>query len=91
VQHCLVGSEMCIRDRSKDEVEEYKEKDPILQVAKTILENNFATQEELDAIDSKINLIVEESVKFAEESPWPNDDEVLKDVYVDSNYEFIVD
>lgn len=77
--------------RSKDEVEEYKEKDPITRVANTILENNFASQSDLDAIDAKINLIVEESVKFAEESPWPNEDEVLKDVYIDENYEFIVD
>ena len=77
--------------RSKDEVEEYKAQDPITQVTATILKNKFATQEDLDLIDAKIDSIVEESVKFAEESPWPNDDEVLKDVYVDSNYEFIVD
>lgn len=77
--------------RSKDEVEEYKAQDPIIKVTKTILQNKFATQADLDAIDSKINTLVEESVKFAEESPWPNDDEVLKDVYIDSNYEFIVD
>jgi pyruvate dehydrogenase E1 component alpha subunit len=77
--------------RSKDEVEEYKEKDPLTRVANTILENKFATQADLDAIDAKINLIVEDSVKFAEESPWPNDDEVLKDVYIDDKYEFIVD
>ena len=77
--------------RSKEEVEEYKAKDPITTVTKTILENDFATQEDLDAIDAKINDVVEACVKFAEESPWPNDDEVLKDVYVDSKYEFIVD
>ena len=77
--------------RSKDEVEEYKAQDPIIKVTKTILQNKFATQADLDAIDNKINTLVEESVKFAEESPWPNDDEVLKDVYIDSNYEFIVD
>lgn len=77
--------------RTKEEVDEYRAKDPITQVAETILSNGFATQEDLDAIDAKINLIVEESVKFAEESPLPNDDEVLKDVYIDSNYEFIVD
>lgn len=77
--------------RAKEEVEEYKDKDPINAVAKTILENNYATQQEIEAIDAKINAIVEESVKFAEESPLPNDDEVLKDIYVDANYEFIVD
>ncbi|WP_438945614.1 pyruvate dehydrogenase (acetyl-transferring) E1 component subunit alpha [Sediminibacterium sp.] len=77
--------------RSKEEVEEYKDQDPITKVANTILENGFATQAELDAIDARINAMVDESVRFAEESPWPNDDEVLKDVYIDQNYPFIVD
>ncbi len=77
--------------RSKDEVEEYKDQDPIIKVRKTILDNNFATEEVLQAIDEKINGIVEASVKFAEESPWPDDSEVLKDVYIDQNYPFIID
>ena len=77
--------------RSKDEVEEYKDQDPIIKVRKTILENNFATEAALQEIDDKINGIVEASVKFAEDSPWPDDSEVLKDVYIDQNYPFIVD
>jgi pyruvate dehydrogenase E1 component alpha subunit len=77
--------------RTKEEVEEYKEQDPISKVQKTILENNFATEADLAAIDAKINAVVEESVRFAEESPWPDDSEVLKDVYIDQNYPFIVD
>jgi pyruvate dehydrogenase E1 component alpha subunit len=77
--------------RTKEEVDEYKNQDPISKVATTILENKFATQEELAAIDARISAIVEESVKFAEESPWPDDNEVLKDVYVNDNYEFDID
>jgi pyruvate dehydrogenase E1 component alpha subunit len=77
--------------RTKDEVEEYKDQDPIIKVRKTILENNFATEAALQEIDEKINGIVEASVKFAEDSPWPDDNEVLKDVYIDQNYPFIVD
>lgn len=77
--------------RSKDEVEEYKNQDPITKVAKTILDNKYASEADLKAIDDKINAIVEASVKFAEESPWPDDNEVLKDVYIDQNYPFIVD
>lgn len=77
--------------RSKDEVEEYKNQDPITKVAKTILDNKYASEADLKAIDDKINAIVEASVKFAEESPWPDDSEVLKDVYIDQNYPFIVD
>ncbi len=77
--------------RTKDEVEEYRAKDPIALLLKNILENNIATQEEIDQINTRVDQAVTESVKFAEESPWPNDDEVLKDVYVDKNYPFIVD
>src|SRR5215210_3854817 len=76
--------------RTKDEVEEYKQRDPIEMVLKTILENNFATQEELDGINKRVSDQVADSVKFAEESPWPADDELLKDVYADENYPFIV-
>jgi pyruvate dehydrogenase E1 component alpha subunit len=77
--------------RTKEEVEEYKNQDPLVQVSKTILENQFATEAELQAIDAKIDAIVQESVRFAEESPWPDDSEVLKDVYIDQNYPFITD
>ena len=77
--------------RTKDEVEEYKNQDPITKVANTILANKYATEAELKAIDDKIMAIVEGSVKFAEESPWPDDSEVLKDVYIDQSYPFIVD
>lgn len=77
--------------RTKEEVEEYKGKDPIQIVLKKMLENKFASQEDIDNINKRVDAIVAESVKFAEESPWPDDDEVLKDVYVDKNYPFIVD
>jgi pyruvate dehydrogenase E1 component alpha subunit len=77
--------------RSKDEVEEYKDKDPIQVVLKTILTNNLASQADIDAINARVDAIVAESVKFAEESPWPDDSEVLKDVYMDENYPFIID
>ncbi len=77
--------------RSKEEVDEYKQQDPIHKVVTTILENKYATQEELSVIDERINLVVEESVKFAEESPWPDDSEVYKDVYIDQTVEFDID
>ena len=77
--------------RTKEEVDEYRGKDPIQQVLKTILDHKFATQDEINEINRRVDAIVDESVKFAEESPWPDDSEVLKDVYIDQNYPFIVD
>jgi pyruvate dehydrogenase E1 component alpha subunit len=75
--------------RSKEEVEEYKSKDPIEQIRKLILEKNYATESQLDEIDNGIKLEIEESVKFAEESPFPDDDELLKDIYAQHDYPFI--
>ncbi len=77
--------------RSKEEVDEYKHRDPIQQVLETILAKKFATQEEIDAINNRVADTVAQSVKFAEESPFPDDSEVLKDIYMDKNYPFIVD
>lgn len=75
--------------RTKQEVEDYKAKDPIKRVADTIIENNFATKKEIEKIDTKVKLIVEESVRFAEESPLPEKDELYKDVYIQKDYPFI--
>ncbi len=75
--------------RTKEEVEEYKRQDPIEQVRQTILENKFATEEELAAIDEKIMKQVEESVRFAEESKFPDPAEALTDVYEQKDYPFI--
>lgn len=77
--------------RKKEEVETYREQDPIEKVLKTIRENKFATEEEIEEINKRINETVENSVKFAEESPWPAEDELLKDVLTEENYPFITD
>src|SRR5688572_1091828 len=66
--------------RTKEEVEEYKHRDPIEIVKKAILEKKFATEKELEAIDQRILQQVEESVKFAEESKYPDPSEALKDI-----------
>jgi pyruvate dehydrogenase E1 component alpha subunit len=77
--------------RTKEEVEEYRGKDPISSLLKTVYDNNLATEEEIKAINERVDIAVADCVKFAEESPWPDDSEVLKDVYVDQNYPFITD
>lgn len=75
--------------RTKEEVEEYKAQDPIQDVLAKIKKNKFATDAEIKAIDDKVKAIVEESVQFAEESPYPEPHELYEDVYVEENYPFI--
>lgn len=77
--------------RSKDEVEEYKQKDPIESALQVILENKWATEAEIEVIQQRVELEVNDSVTFAEESPWPDDSEVYKDVYIQEDYPYVVD
>ena len=75
--------------RTKEEVAEWKLRDPIELIKDRILTNEIATQEELDAIDARIKQQVDEAVKFAEESPWPKPEEAFEDIYVQSDYPFL--
>jgi pyruvate dehydrogenase E1 component alpha subunit len=75
--------------RTKEELEAYKKRDPIEQVKDSILANGFATEKDLEAIEDQIKIKVEESVKFAEESPFPAEAESLHEVYEQKDYPFI--
>ncbi len=77
--------------RSKEEVEEYKERDPLNHVLNMLTTNQWASAEDIEKINEKVKLEVEESVRFAEESPYPDDSELYKDIYTDENYPYIVD
>lgn len=77
--------------RTKDEVEEYKQRDPIEVVKRTILSKKYASEKELEAIDQRILEKIDESVKFAEESDFPDPSQALKDVYVQEDYPFVLD
>ncbi len=77
--------------RTKEELEAYKMRDPIEQVKKTILDNKFRTEQELKDIDNAIKERVTESVKFSEESPFPPPEDAYKDVYMDSQYPYIME
>ena len=77
--------------RTKEELEDYRHRDAIEGVRHTILTNNFATEADLEAIDERIKVAVQESVEFAESSPYPTPDELYKDVYVQADYPYIHD
>jgi pyruvate dehydrogenase E1 component alpha subunit len=75
--------------RTKEELEEYKQQDPVEQVKRTILKNKWAKEEDLKEIDKAIKERVLETVKFAEESPWPDPSEAYTDNYLEADYPFI--
>lgn len=69
--------------RTREEVEEWRKRDPIPNLAQYLLSNGLATQQELDSIDQAVRAIVEESARFADESPDPPLDELWEHVLVD--------
>ncbi len=75
--------------RTKEELEDYRNQDPIESVRQTILENKFASEEDLQAIDDKIKQQVLESVEFAEKSPYPEASELFTDIYVQKDYPYL--
>ncbi len=77
--------------RTREEVEEYKQKDPIEQVKQHILKNKYATADELKSIDQLAKERVQAAVDFAEQSDFPDPNEAYHDVYADKNYPFIED
>jgi pyruvate dehydrogenase E1 component alpha subunit len=77
--------------RTKDEVKEYQEQDAILKVLATLQTNNWIDEKGIEEIEARVKAMVDESVKFAEESPYPEPEELFKDVYSEPNYPFIIE
>ncbi len=77
--------------RTKEEVEEYKAQDPIQRVLKTITDKKYATENELEKIQKRVKKEVDDAVKFAEESPFPDASELYEDVYSEPDYPFLRD
>jgi len=77
--------------RTKDELNSYKDKDPLETTKATILKKKYASEKALELMEDKIIEDVEASVEFAENSPLPDPSELFKDVYVEDNYPFIMD
>ncbi|MFW5658974.1 MAG: pyruvate dehydrogenase (acetyl-transferring) E1 component subunit alpha [Bacteroidota bacterium] len=76
--------------RTKDELNEYKDRDPIVQLKSYILDQELTSQDELDKIDDKVKARVKEAVEFAENSPVPDGKKLYENVYVD-DYPFLKD
>jgi len=72
--------------RTKEEMEEWRKRDPILLFKEKLIKMGVATPEELDGIYAKAKAEVEEAVKFAEESPYPDVSEAYTDVFVEAYY-----
>src|ERR671921_1083204 len=67
--------------RTKEEVEEWRQRDPIGLLEKKLLESGDVDEEKLDEIKGEAKETIDEAVKFADESEQPPEEELYTDVY----------
>ncbi|MES2779069.1 MAG: pyruvate dehydrogenase (acetyl-transferring) E1 component subunit alpha [Bacteroidota bacterium] len=77
--------------RTKEEVEEYKKKDPIEVIKLSIEKQKFADAAWFEEIETKIDAIIADAVEFSENSPYPEGSAIYEDVYSEPNYPFITE
>ncbi len=75
--------------RTKEEVAEWMEKDPIDHCLSVIKENKWLSEDEIQGVIDWVKTEVEESITFAENSPYPEAEELYKDVYTQEDYPYI--
>jgi len=75
--------------RTKEEVAEYKKIDPITQVLEIIKEKKYASADEIEAIGKDVKAKVAECEKFADESPYPEIQQLYDMVYEQEDYPFV--
>lgn len=67
--------------RTKEEEENWHDRDPIQRFGKLLLAEGVATQEELDQVEQLAEEAIQKSVDFALASPMPSPSELYEDVY----------
>lgn len=77
--------------RTKEELEAYKDRDPVIMIQSKIISEKIAAQKEVDAIIDAINIEVDNAMEFAENSSYPVPSELYEDNYTQKDYPYITD
>ena len=67
--------------RSEEEVQKWRDRDPIKLHTQRLIEQGIATQEEITEVQEGVAAAVEEALGFARESPYPDESDLLTDMY----------
>jgi pyruvate dehydrogenase E1 component, alpha subunit len=67
--------------RTRDEIRKYQERDPIVLFKDSLKESKVFNDKDFEEIEKQAVEAVDKALKFAEESPLPNESELLTDVY----------
>jgi pyruvate dehydrogenase E1 component alpha subunit len=67
--------------RTRAEIEKYQERDPIKLFRAKLEENDLLTEDDVKQLEEQIREQVERAVKFADDSPYPQPEELTTDIY----------
>jgi hypothetical protein len=68
--------------RTKEEVEEWRSRDPIVTFKDRLLEEDVISEDDYGKLDEKAVGVVDDAVEFADNSPFPDLDSLYDDIYV---------
>lgn len=68
--------------RTRDEIEEWRKRDPIIQFGSLLMREGVLVQEDITRVHEECDKQVAEAVRFAEDSPLPAPEALYEDVYV---------
>jgi pyruvate dehydrogenase E1 component alpha subunit len=69
--------------RNEEEVQRWRERDPLDNYPEKLLNESVITEEELDELRADVNAELEEAVEFARESPLPEPEEAYEGLYAE--------
>ncbi|MCK4617740.1 thiamine pyrophosphate-dependent dehydrogenase E1 component subunit alpha, partial [Candidatus Aerophobetes bacterium] len=69
--------------RTKEEVKEWKKRDPLKKFKKYLLENDITQSKEISFVEKKIEDEIKDAIKYAQASPLPKPESALEDLYVE--------
>ena len=69
--------------RPKEEIEEWRQRDPINRFATTLMDQGLLTEEAWQQMDDEILAAIEDAVKFSEASPFPDPEAAVEDIFAD--------
>ena len=70
--------------RPKEEIEEWRQRDPINRFATNLMDHGLLTEEAWQKMDADILAAIEDAVKFSEESPFPDLEAAVEDIFAES-------
>ena len=69
--------------RTEEEIEFWRQRDPIDIHSKWLLENDVASQEEIDKVQNDVYEAIGDALQFARESPYPDEADLFTDMFAD--------